>query len=114
MREIHDGAKHGPLARNAGVDSLPMDDAAVADGAVENGCVEERLRKQEAFYRNIIEGAADVTTLITPDGTILYASASMAEPTSLGYRAGRGSRHGILSISFIRTTASAVAQCDCE
>ena len=85
MREIHDGAKHGPLARNAGVDSLPMDDTAVGDGAVETECVEERLRKQEAFYRNIIEGAADVTTLITPDGTILYASAAMAEPSSLGY-----------------------------
>ena len=85
MREIHDGAKHSPLAGNAGADSLPMDDAAVADCTAENGCVEERLRKQEAFYRNIIEGAADVTTLLTPDGTIVYASASIAEPTSLGY-----------------------------
>ena len=85
MQKNHNGAKHSRLAKKAGVDSLPMDDAALADCTEENGCVEERLRKQEAFYRNIIEGAADVTTLITPDGTILYASASIAEPTSLGY-----------------------------
>ena len=61
-----------------------MGAAPVADGT----SVEDQLRAQEAFYRNIIEGAADVTTLIAPDGTILYASATMAEPSSLGYAPG--------------------------
>ncbi len=49
---------------------------------------EGQLRAQEAFYRNIIEGAADITTLISPDGTIIYASATLAEPGSLGYAPG--------------------------
>ena len=73
------------LADNLGHDSLPIAAASAALGAADSASVEGQLRAQEAFYRNIIEGAADVTTLIAPDGTILYASATMVAPTSLGY-----------------------------
>ena len=55
------------------------------DGSTDCAGVEDQLRAQEAFYRNIVEGAADVTTLLAPDGTILYASASMTDQNSLGY-----------------------------
>jgi two-component system, sensor histidine kinase and response regulator len=71
-------------------DDAGHDDSASGAGAVSHDIatstpIEDRLRAQEAFYGNIIEGAADVTTLISSDGTILYASAAIAEPTSLGY-----------------------------
>jgi PAS domain S-box-containing protein len=56
----------------------------IIDGPAD-GAVADRVRAQEAFYRNIVEGAADVTTVMAPDGTILYASSSISEPTSLGY-----------------------------
>jgi PAS domain S-box-containing protein len=46
---------------------------------------EDILRAEVAFLRQIIEGSADITTLIGPDGTICYANASVARPTSLGY-----------------------------
>jgi two-component system, sensor histidine kinase and response regulator len=76
----------GPLYTDSGHDGLPMALAPVStDGTADRASVEDRLRAQEAFYRNIVEGAADVTTLLTPDGTILYASAAMAERSSLGY-----------------------------
>jgi PAS domain S-box-containing protein len=85
-RENHDGVNDGPRERNSGHDGLPITAALVsADGTADPARVEDQLRAQEAFYRNIVEGAADVTTLLTPDGTILYASASMAERNSLGY-----------------------------
>ncbi len=62
-----------------------MSAAPAVDGTADSARVEDRLRARAAFYRNIIEGAADVTTLVAPDGTILYASAALSEPTSLGY-----------------------------
>jgi PAS domain S-box-containing protein len=55
------------------------------DNGPANGAIADQLRAQEAFYRNIIEGAADLTTLIEPDGTILYASAAREEKSSIGY-----------------------------
>jgi PAS domain S-box-containing protein len=51
----------------------------------QSGTPEPKLGSAEAFYSEIIEGAVDVTTLISPDGTILYASAGISGPTSLGY-----------------------------
>ncbi len=78
-RENHDSVDDGHEA-------LPMAVALVpADGTADRTRVEDQLRAQEAFYRNIVEGAADVTTLLAPDGTIVYASATMAEQSSLGY-----------------------------
>ena len=85
-RENHDLVNDGPLETDSGHEALPMTVAPVsADGTADRACVEYQLRAQEAFYRNIVEGAADVTTLLAPDGTILYASASMTDQNSLGY-----------------------------
>ena len=66
-------------------DSLPMDASSAVDGARTRVRVKDQFRAWAAFYRKLVEGAAGVTTLVSPDGTILYASASIAEPTSLGY-----------------------------
>jgi len=64
----------------------PLGTALVtADGSADSTRVEDQLRAQVTLFKSIVEGAADVTTLITPDGTILYASATIAEATSLGY-----------------------------
>ncbi len=83
------GKGHGPDHRpehvpadNPTRNSLPL---GSAPAAALSAPYESQSGAREAFYRSIIEGAADVTTLIAPDGTILYASAAMAEPTSLGY-----------------------------
>jgi two-component system sensor histidine kinase/response regulator len=85
-RGNHDGVNDGPRDRHSGHEALPMVAAPVSnDGTTDRAGVEDQLRAQEAFYRNIVEGAADVTTLLAPDGTILYASASMTDQNSLGY-----------------------------
>ena len=70
---------------NAGHEASPSSAASVTHPIAAGTSIEDQLRAQEAFYRNIIEGAADVTTLIAPDGTMLYASAALSEGTSLGY-----------------------------
>src|SRR5271157_1446440 len=82
------GKGHGPdspheqtLVDDPNRDILSLGAASVAGGTAGSARAEEQFRAREAFYRNLIEGAADVTTLIAPDGTILYASASISEPT---------------------------------
>jgi PAS domain S-box-containing protein len=54
-------------------------------GDAASASAEDVRRAEVAFLRQMVEGAADVTTLIAPDGTILYASASISRPASLGY-----------------------------
>ncbi|MBV8358052.1 MAG: PAS domain S-box protein [Deltaproteobacteria bacterium] len=44
---------------------------------------EDILRAEIAFLRQIIEGMANITMLIAPDGTILYANTSITGPASL-------------------------------
>ncbi|MFN0123029.1 MAG: PAS domain S-box protein [Blastocatellia bacterium] len=52
---------------------------------------QEALRGSEAHYRSLIEQASDLVSLIDPDGTVRYRSASMLE--RLGYSPeGEGSR----------------------
>jgi two-component system, sensor histidine kinase and response regulator len=85
-RENHDLVNDGPLEPDSGHEALPMAAAPISAAATtDHAGVEDQLRAQEAFYRNIVEGAADVTTLLAPDGTILYASATMTDRNSLGY-----------------------------
>ncbi len=71
---------------DASHDTSPVGPASVVHDTADSARLEDQLRAREVFYRSIIEGAADVTTLVAPDGTVLYASATLSEPTSLGYK----------------------------
>jgi len=82
-----DNQRERIVPHDAGHEASPSSAGSVTHDIAAGTPIEDQLRAQEAFYRNIIEGAADVTTLISSDGTILYASATISAPTSLGYTA---------------------------
>lgn len=75
----------GTVSDDTRQDDLLVGSLWKAAGGAADASAEDILHAEVTFLRQIIEGSADVTTLIGPDGTILYASASIARPASVGY-----------------------------
>jgi PAS domain-containing protein len=47
---------------------------------------EQRLQRSEQFYKSILEDLADVTTILRPDGALLWVSASVGSAWSVGFK----------------------------
>lgn len=74
-----------PLLTGAGeVEGL----LAIGRDVTEQRRLEEQLRRSEAYYKLIIEGAADITTVLKPDGTLLFLSSAIASQSSVGIKPG--------------------------
>ncbi|GEM_PF-859705 len=71
--------------RDDGDVGATVSEAAQAAGSKSSSSPEDALQREAEFYKQIVDGAADVTTLIAPDGTMLYASSAVSMPQSLGY-----------------------------
>ncbi len=85
-QQSNGGDRHGHRTKTASLQAGAVTAPAIDPAAAPAVSIENALREELAFYKRIVEAAADVTTILTPDGIILYASEALAQPTSLGYK----------------------------